>query len=65
MYKSHLKTECIKGYFPEDVAQDIRVLARQCGMSTSHFLRDVIEEKIKEIKISHNDNVIKFKPPNQ
>ena len=65
MYKSNLKTECIKGYFPEDIAADIRSLAKQCGMSTSHFLRDVVEQKIKEIQINSNHNVIYFKPPGQ
>ena len=55
-----LKTECIKGYFKEDIADEIRQLARKCGMTTSHFVRAVVQERVNKEKISSSNNIYKI-----
>lgn len=53
-----LKTECIKGYFKSDVALEIRQLARKNGMSTSHFVRAVVQDRIYSEKLHSANNVV-------
>lgn len=55
-----LKTECLKGYFPSDIANEIRQLARKNGMSTSHFVRDVVNDRINKERIESANNIYKL-----
>lgn len=55
-----LKTECIKGYFPPNAADQIRKIARKHGMFTSHFIRHVVNSRVTEELIKSGSNIYRL-----